>query len=133
MQTPAPPHVQGHWEQPDGLMAFCPTPCPELEQSKCQAELGRDELLPCREEAHVCAAWAARAPGPSDACSGSPRLRARLPRPSAAHKPAAVWHRPCSGDPANLQPGERSACTQLSSLGTTAAKTGKTPNFSLYP
>lgn len=106
----APPHVQGHWGQPDGLTASRSTLHPELEQLKCQAELGWAKLLPSGEWAHVHAAWAARAPGLSDVCASTRRLHAQLPRLSAAHKPpAAVWPWPFSGDPGNLQPEEGSA------------------------
>lgn len=34
------PHVQGHWGHPDRLTGPRSTPRPELEQLKCQAELG---------------------------------------------------------------------------------------------
>ena len=64
--------MQRHCGRPSGLTAPRPAPHPELEQPKCQAELGQAKLLPSGEQAHVRAAWAARAPGPSDACAAGP-------------------------------------------------------------
>lgn len=125
-QAPARPHMQGHWGQPNELTASQSTLCPELDQLKCQAELGGDELLPSGEQAHVHASWAMRASGLSDACASMHGLHAQLPWLSAAHKPpAAIWPWLFPGDPGNLWPEERSVRSQLGGLGTTAAKTEK--------
>lgn len=130
----APPHVQGRWGQLDGLMASQSTLCPELEQPECQAELGWAKLLPSGEWAHMHAAWAARALVLSDTCTSMHGLRAQLPPLSAAHKPpAAIWPWLFSGDPGNLQLEEGSAWRGLGNLETTATKTEKKYNFSLYP
>lgn len=121
----------GSWK---GLMASQSTLCPELEQPKCQAELGWAKLLPSGEWAHVHAAWAARALVLSDTCTSMHGLCAQLPPLSAAHKPpAAIWPWLFSGDSGNLQLEDGSAWRGLGSLETTATKTEKKYNFSLYP